>query len=85
MKGDQEIWPNKRPTWLPFMAKVLVTFVRHGETNENRNKIIQGQMDSALNELGLRQADAVAEALKNVPFTHAFSSDLSRARTVCIV
>jgi 2,3-bisphosphoglycerate-dependent phosphoglycerate mutase len=65
------------------MSRVTVVFVRHGETQENRDKVIQGQMDSQLNELGRRQADAVAFALRDVPFTRALSSDLSRAKHVC--
>jgi hypothetical protein len=67
---------------LAMSIRATVVFVRHGETQENRDKIIQGQMDSHLNELGRRQADAVAEALRDVPFTHALSSDLSRAKDV---
>ena len=63
---------------------MIVTIVRHGETNENRQRILQGQMDSQLNDLGQRQAQAVAIALKDEPFTHAYSSDLARARDVRI-
>jgi probable phosphoglycerate mutase len=63
--------------------RATIVFVRHGETRENREKIIQGQMDSQLNELGRRQAGAVAASLGDVPFTHALSSDLSRAKEVC--
>jgi probable phosphoglycerate mutase len=38
-------------------------FVRHGETNWNRDGIIQGWTDTALNETGHRQARQVADAL----------------------
>lgn len=55
------------------------TFVRHGETAANENGILQGQLDTALNRLGLRQAEAVAEYLRDRPFDLAVSSDLSRA------
>ena len=53
--------------------------VRHGETDANLNGILQGQSDVPLNELGLRQAEAVAERLQHEHFDHIFSSDLSRA------
>lgn len=38
-------------------------FVRHGETNWNRDGIIQGWTDTALNETGHRQARDVGDAL----------------------
>ncbi|KAF9053079.1 phosphoglycerate mutase-like protein [Panaeolus papilionaceus] len=60
-----------------------VWVVRHGETQANRDGIIQGQMDVPLNEEGLRQAEIVAQALKgrlgNSRFDFAYTSDLSRA------
>ncbi|CAA7271502.1 unnamed protein product [Cyclocybe aegerita] len=58
---------------------VRIYLVRHGETRENREGIIQGQRDTLLNEEGREQARAVGEALKEVRFDAAFSSDLSRA------
>ena len=54
--------------------------VRHGETEENLQGILQGQRDTKLNELGLRQAECVAERLKHEALDLVFSSDLSRAR-----
>ena len=65
-----------------FMAPALiVTIVRHGETEENRLRIVQGQLDTKLSDAGRKQADVVAAALAapEVPFSHAFSSDLSRS------
>lgn len=56
-----------------------IYIVRHGETDENRTGIIQGQLDTQLNAAGVQQAHLVAEALKDVPFAMAFSSDLGRA------
>ena len=56
-----------------------VYIVRHGETQENRDGIIQGQQDTFLNAIGVEQARMVGEALKDVKFGIAFSSDLSRA------
>ncbi|PVF95556.1 phosphoglycerate mutase-like protein [Serendipita vermifera] len=59
--------------------KLIIKLVRHGETEENRKKIIQGQLNSSLDALGHRQAGLVAEALQSVPFRQALSSDLNRA------
>ncbi|KAF9469299.1 phosphoglycerate mutase-like protein [Collybia nuda] len=56
-----------------------VYLVRHGETDANRNGIIQGQLDTPLNGVGIKQASLVGEALRDVPFSMAYSSDLSRA------
>ncbi|EPQ57951.1 phosphoglycerate mutase-like protein [Gloeophyllum trabeum ATCC 11539] len=61
------------------MPTTRVYIVRHGETAENRNGIMQGQLDSKLNEVGVEQAKMVAGALREVPFESAYSSDLSRA------
>ena len=58
---------------------VRVYIVRHGETQENRDGVIQGQRDTLLNENGEEQAWMVAEALKDASLGAAFSSDLSRA------
>ncbi|THH03424.1 hypothetical protein EW145_g6269 [Phellinidium pouzarii] len=58
---------------------VRVYLVRHGETNENRMRIIQGQMDTDLNLGGVDQARLCGEALKDVRFCLAFTSDLKRA------
>ncbi len=65
----------------PPIVKIYI--VRHGETKENREGIIQGQLDTKLNDIGLQQAALVAEVFKDVPLIAAFSSDLERARKVC--
>lgn len=56
-----------------------ITIVRHGETEWNKEGIIQGQLDSKLSELGIEQAKKLAERLSNESFDAIFSSDLSRA------
>ena len=58
---------------------VRVYIVRHGETQENRDGIIQGQQDTSLNATGLEQARMTGEALKDAKLGIAFSSDLRRA------
>ena len=61
------------------MGTVRVFIVRHGETEENKQLIVQGQLDTQLNSEGKRQADLTAKALKDVPFDTCYSSDLRRA------
>ncbi|KAG2068339.1 phosphoglycerate mutase-like protein [Suillus decipiens] len=62
---------------MTVIARLYV--VRHGETEWNRTRIIQGQADSQLNDLGETQAAITGEALKEIHFDKAFTSDLSRA------
>lgn len=68
--------------------KNLTTFyiVRHGESEGNVQKILQGQMDFPLTKNGEGQARKRARELKQVKFDLAFSSDLLRAhRTAEII
>ena len=59
---------------------------RHGETQWNIEKIIQGHLDSPLTNKGIRQAKEAASKLKDIKFDYAFSSDLFRAqRTAQII
>jgi len=60
-------------------VKFRIYVVRHGETDWNRTQRLQGQSDVSLNETGLEQSMLVGEALKDVSFVRAFSSDLQRA------
>lgn len=54
--------------------------VRHGETEWNRQKRFQGQIDIPLNENGKRQGGQAAEFLSAVKIDAAVSSSLSRPR-----
>lgn len=54
--------------------------VRHGETEWNRQKRFQGQIDIPLNENGKRQGSQAAEFLKDVKIDAAVSSSLSRPK-----
>ncbi len=70
------------------MKRNYTTFyiVRHGESEGNVNKILQGQMDFPLTKAGESQAKKRAHDLKTVNFDAAFSSDLMRAyRTAEII
>ncbi len=60
--------------------------VRHGESEWNRIHRYQGQLDPSLSELGLRQAAALAERLKDEPISVIYTSPLQRAaRTAEII
>jgi len=54
--------------------------VRHGETEWNAKKLIQGATDIPLNKKGERQAKELAQKLIHVKFDAVFSSDLVRAK-----
>ena len=53
--------------------------VRHGETDENIGKIMQGNMNTQLNEKGIEQARMARDKLKNVHIDIIFSSPKDRA------
>ena len=53
--------------------------VRHGETDWNKKKFMQGNTDVSLNETGISQAKMISEKLKDVNFDVCYSSPLSRA------
>ena len=56
-----------------------IYLMRHGETDWNKARRLQGQSDVPLNEFGIELAIKTAEGLKNVDFDAAFSSPLKRA------
>lgn len=60
------------------MPKKII-IVRHGQTAENKKRILQGHLDTLLDETGKKQAKEVAEMLKNEHIEAFFSSDLKRA------
>lgn len=53
--------------------------MRHGETDWNKERRLQGQADIPLNELGRRIAVQTGEGMKRIPFVKAYSSPLVRA------
>lgn len=56
-----------------------LVMLRHGQTDFNAGSRMQGQLDSALTELGRAQAVAAAEVLGKLPPLLIVSSDLHRA------
>ncbi len=66
--------------------KGYVFFVRHGQTDWNLKKLLQGRDEIPLNEVGLSQADAASIAIKDacgridLKIDKVFASPLSRAK-----
>ena len=54
-------------------------FIRHGQSVANVTHRFAGHSDFPLTELGEKQARCTAEAVKDIPFTAVYASDLSRA------
>ncbi|WP_226571962.1 2,3-diphosphoglycerate-dependent phosphoglycerate mutase GpmB [Mangrovibacter yixingensis] len=57
-----------------------VYLVRHGETQWNVERRIQGQSDSGLTKKGIQQAQQVAQRVRQLGITHVISSDLGRTQ-----
>jgi len=56
-----------------------IYLTRHGETEWNEKKLIQGHTDIPLNTKGKEQAKILGKQLKDIDFDVVFSSDLLRA------
>jgi broad specificity phosphatase PhoE len=63
-----------------MLPHVPFYFLRHGETDWNRRRVMQGHTDIALNETGLRQAQEIAPAVAALPIKTICASPLVRAR-----
>ena len=64
---------------MPANAPTRFCLIRHGETDWNGEKRLQGRIDIDLNATGAAQALAVRPGLAGHGFAAAYSSDLRRA------
>lgn len=58
--------------------EVKIYFVRHGETQYNVEKRMQGFCDSPLTETGIIQAKSVGKGLSDIEFNAIYTSDSQR-------
>ncbi|MFC2045487.1 histidine phosphatase family protein [Chloroflexota bacterium] len=56
-----------------------IILVRHGETEWNREGVFRGRIDIELNEIGLKQAELLAEYLSELEIEAIYSSPVERA------
>jgi len=61
------------------IPQTKIVLLRHGQTAWNKQEIFRGQADVPLDEVGLRQAQALANALCAEPISQVFTSPLTRA------
>ena len=61
------------------MSQIELILSRHGETEENKLHIMQGQLLGHLSELGKQQAKALAETLDKEELDVIVCSDLARS------
>ncbi len=59
----------------------MLYIIRHGQTEGNAAKLLQGRRDNPLNATGVEQARAAGESLRSagVRFAHVYTSPLVRA------
>ena len=62
------------------MSMLQLHLVRHGQTNFNAQRKIQGQYDSVLDETGHQQAEQLRPDIESLHITAVYSSSNLRAR-----
>ncbi len=60
--------------------RTSIWLIRHGQTELNKARRYQGAGDSPLTPFGMRQAAALAQRLRNIPFKLAITSPATRAQ-----
>ena len=58
----------------------MIYFIRHGETDYNKEHRYQGHLDIPLNATGIMQAENARDKLSGFIFDEIYSSPLSRAK-----
>lgn len=57
----------------------MIYVIRHGQTDLNKDRRMQGRMGLPLNEYGIEQANTLKEKLQNINFDLVFTSPQERA------
>ena len=57
----------------------MIYIIRHGQTDWNIERRMQGHTDIALNTNGIKQAELIAQKIANLKIDNIISSDLKRA------
>ena len=60
--------------------RTILVLARHGETDWNRDRRVQGHSDVPLNDIGRAQAKELAKQIENERFAAVYASDLVRAK-----
>jgi broad specificity phosphatase PhoE len=66
--------------WGQSSQTLRIYLARHGETDWNVERRLQGGIDTALNSTGRKQAAKLAERFKGIRLDAVYSSTLSRSR-----
>jgi broad specificity phosphatase PhoE len=93
MRSDVNSWKVRRlglalllalsctsPTPRPENGTLRIYLARHGQTDWNAERRLQGQSDTHLDETGRRQASQLAEFMRPIPLDAVYSSTLHRSR-----
>lgn len=93
MENNNQYWGIKRrsyPSLQNFLRELnenCLLIARHGETDWNAAKIIQGQQDRPLNKKGVEQSKNLLFLLNTIPLVRIYSSSLQRtiqtAQPIC--
>ncbi|SCW01748.1 LAFE_0E06392g1_1 [Lachancea fermentati] len=73
--------PNYSTNSDPGVLRIFV--IRHGQTAENSKKILQGHLDTDLNDVGIDQAQKLGKYLRedrDIVFDKVYTSDLKRCQ-----
>ncbi len=63
---------------MEFKDNMKIILCRHGRTDFNNEKRYQGKIETHINEEGKKQAEAIADYLKDFEFDYVFSSPRKR-------
>ena len=70
---------SDKPDFIGMDTETHLYFLRHGQTDNNKEGRMQGRVDIPLNAAGRAQAQAAAKMLADVRFDAVYASPLGRA------